>query len=68
MSEQDDFYLEVERAVAEHRKMNILPEIPEGQLDREDRSQFLSALHALKSLPKEELDRRWDEVARKKKE
>jgi hypothetical protein len=65
MSEQDDFFHDVERAVAEHRRMNIAPEIPQEKGDEQERTSFLAALHELNTLPKEELARRWAKVQQK---
>lgn len=68
MSEQDDFFLDVERAVAEHRKVNAIPRIPEieGDGEDEDFAKFQSDLKELSGLSKQELERRWKLLQSKK--
>jgi hypothetical protein len=66
MSEQDDFFLDVERAVAEFRKMNVVPEIPEVESDGKDFEKFQSELKELNKLSKKELEQRWNLLQDKK--
>jgi hypothetical protein len=65
MSKQDDFFHEVEVAIAEHRKMNLPDEIHEMEIDGKEHRHFRSALNELNMLSKEELERRWKEIQKK---
>jgi hypothetical protein len=70
MSEQDDFFNDVERAVAEHRKMNIAPDIHKASDKKGEGREhigFLSALNELNTLPKEEVQKRWAEIQKRNK-
>jgi hypothetical protein len=66
VSDQDDFFLNVEKAVAEHKRMNLVPEIPDIDTGEKEFKRFKSDLKELHSIPKEELERRWAELQNKK--
>jgi hypothetical protein len=66
VSKQEEFFGDVDRAVAEHRKMNIVPEVSETKGNVREHTEFLCALEELNMLPAEEIQRRWAKAQKQK--